>query len=71
MDPRHPKLGEKHLQWLADFVREKGGGLLLIAGSQFMPHAYRDTPLADVLPVELRRASGPTTVTGSTASGCN
>ena len=24
VDPRHPKLGEKHLQWLADFVREKG-----------------------------------------------
>jgi hypothetical protein len=52
VDPRHPKLGEKHLQWLADFVREKGGGLLLIAGNQFMPYAYRDTPLADVLPVD-------------------
>jgi hypothetical protein len=52
-DPRDPKLGEKHLQWLADFVREKGGGLLLIAGGQFQPYAYRDTPLADVLPVEV------------------
>jgi hypothetical protein len=52
IDPRHPKLGEKHLQWLADFVKEKGGGLLAIAGSQFMPAAYRDTPLADVLPIE-------------------
>jgi hypothetical protein len=53
VDPRHPKLGEKHVQWLADFAREKGGGLLVIAGAQFMPHAYRDTPLADVLPVEV------------------
>ena len=58
VDPRHPKLGEKHMQWLADFVREKGGGLLLIAGGQFMPQAYRDTPLADVLPVEVP-ADGP------------
>jgi uncharacterized membrane protein len=59
VDPRHAKLGEKHMQWLADFVREKGGGLLLIAGGQFMPQAYRDTPLADVLPVE-----APTDVAG-------
>jgi uncharacterized membrane protein len=59
VDPRHPKLGEKHLQWLADFVREKGGGLLAIAGGQFMPFAYRDTPLADVLPIELRPSGTP------------
>lgn len=52
VDPRLPKLGDKHLQWLADFVKEKGGGLLAIAGPQFMPAAYRDTPLADVLPIE-------------------
>ncbi|HEY1378934.1 MAG TPA: VWA domain-containing protein [Gemmataceae bacterium] len=59
VDPRHPKLGEKHLQWLADFVREKGGGLLVIAGAQFTPHAYRDTPLADVLPVEVPANAAP------------
>jgi hypothetical protein len=33
-------------------VKEKGGGLLFIAGPQFSPGAFRDTPLADVLPVE-------------------
>jgi uncharacterized membrane protein len=53
VDPRHAKLGEKHLQWLADFVKEKGGGLLVIAGSQYTPRAYRETPLADVIPIEL------------------
>jgi hypothetical protein len=58
VDPRHTKLGEKHLQWLADFVREKGGGLLLIAGGQFMPHAYRETPLADVMPIEIKSVGG-------------
>jgi uncharacterized membrane protein len=52
VDPRHAKLGEKHLQWIADFVKEKGGGLLVIAGAQFTPAAYRDTPLADVIPIE-------------------
>lgn len=56
VDPHHPLLGEKHLQWLAEFVREKGGGLLALAGPQFMPVAYRDTPLASVLPVDTGRA---------------
>lgn len=51
-DPRHPKLGEKNLSELAGFVRERGGGLLMIAGERHSPHAYRDTPLKDVLPVE-------------------
>ena len=54
IDPHHPKLGEKQLQSMADFVKEKGGGLLFIAGPQFSPTAFRDTPLADVLPVEPR-----------------
>jgi hypothetical protein len=36
---------------LADFVREKGGGLLFLSGEHGTPAAYADTPLADVLPV--------------------
>jgi CheY-like chemotaxis protein len=51
VDPRDRKLGERHLRNLAEFVRERGGGLLLLAGAQFNPRAYRDTPLADVMPV--------------------
>jgi hypothetical protein len=38
---------------LVDFVREKGGGLLAVAGERFMPHAYKDTVLRDVLPIDL------------------
>lgn len=53
IDPEHPLLGEKHLQWLADFVREKGGGLLLECGSRYMPAAYTRTPLAPVLPADV------------------
>jgi hypothetical protein len=43
----------KHLKDLANFVRERGGGLLVIAGERFMPHAYRDTPLKEILPIDL------------------
>jgi Aerotolerance regulator N-terminal/von Willebrand factor type A domain len=52
VDPHSPKVGDARLRDLADFVRERGGGLLMIAGANFSPHAYRDTPLAAVLPVE-------------------
>jgi hypothetical protein len=38
---------------LADFVREQGKGLLMIAGERFAPLAYRDTELAKVLPVDV------------------
>lgn len=40
------------LQNLADFVDQpvKGGALVLIAGPLYMPAAYRDTPLARLLP---------------------
>jgi hypothetical protein len=52
VDPHARKLGDGRLRQLADFVREKGGGLLMIAGNEFSPHAYKGTPLADVLPIE-------------------
>ena len=40
------------LQNLADFVDQpaKGGALVLIAGPSYMPAAYRETPLARLLP---------------------
>ena len=55
VDPRDPRI-EKHLQDVADFVRERGGGFLMIAGNNFSPWAYRDTPVADVLPIEIVRS---------------
>jgi hypothetical protein len=53
VDPHSPKLSDQKLRDLADFVRERGGGLLMIAGPNYSPHAYKDTALADVLPVEV------------------
>lgn len=53
VSPKHPKIGEKNLGLLVDFVRERGGGLLSIAGKRDNPHSYKDTPLADVLPIQV------------------
>ncbi len=43
------------LRNLVDFVDQpgKGGALVCIAGPKFMPLAFRDTPLARLLPMEL------------------
>jgi hypothetical protein len=53
-NPRDPQRMEEFLKSLADFVREKGGGLLVVAGERYTPRAYRDTPLRDILPIELQ-----------------
>ncbi len=53
IDPRSDPRMTEHLKDLADFVRERGGGLLLISGERFTPALYRDTPLRDVLPVDV------------------
>ena len=53
VDPRDKRLGKEHEENLARFVREGGGALLVIAGSHHMPHAWKKTALADVLPIEL------------------
>ena len=43
----------EHLKDLADFVRERGGGLLMIVGERYAPFAYKDSPLKDVLPIDI------------------
>src|SRR6202034_612334 len=53
VDPSSPKLGEARLRDLADFVRERGGGLLMVAGPLYSPHAYKKTALASVLPIDI------------------
>lgn len=57
VDPRprdNPKMAE-HMKEIADFVKERGGGLLMIAGERFAPMAYKESPLKDVLPIDLSR----------------
>lgn len=44
---------------LADFVREKGGGLVMIAGPLYNPSAFRHSPLAALLPIDPAAGSSP------------
>ena len=57
-DPSFLSLSQ--MQNLAEFVTEKGGGVLFIAGENFDPLVYRGTPLELLLPIELAEARNPT-----------
>ncbi|HUE15211.1 MAG TPA: VWA domain-containing protein, partial [Planctomycetaceae bacterium] len=46
-------LGTSTMELVRDFVRDSGGGLLMIAGSSFNPLAYRGTPLEALIPLDL------------------
>lgn len=54
-------LSASMLQNVADFVDQpgKGGALICIAGPQFMPAAFRNTPLARLLPINLNTIRYP------------
>jgi len=44
---------------ISAFVEEKGGGIAFISGPQYTPLAYRNTPLAALLPLDLTAATAP------------
>ena len=46
-------LGTSTMELVRDFVRDSGGGVLMIAGSSFNPLAYRGTPLEALIPLDL------------------
>jgi uncharacterized membrane protein len=52
-------LSRSVLENIAAFVEERGGGLIVLAGPRHTPLAYRDTPLARLLPIELETATRP------------
>jgi uncharacterized membrane protein len=52
IDPADARVA-RALADVADFVRERGGGFLMIAGERYSPHAFKNTPLRDILPVEV------------------
>jgi len=54
VNPAAGYLGSSAPEQLAAFVREKGGGIIFIAGPRFLPVAYGQTPLADLFPIELK-----------------
>ncbi len=47
--------GTDGLTSLRKFVGSRGGSLIMIAGTSWMPRAYMDTPLSDLLPAAARR----------------
>lgn len=54
VDPHDRRIGDRNLQNLANFVKERGGGLLMIAGPRnFNPFACKDTPLREVMPIQV------------------
>lgn len=55
-------LSQSQMQNIAQFVTEKGGGLLFIAGENFNPLSYRGTPLEHLLPIELSEARNPNAI---------
>jgi hypothetical protein len=57
VDPKDRRIGERTLAGLAKFVKDRGKGFLMIAGSRFSPRAYGDTALASVLPIRVDRES--------------
>jgi hypothetical protein len=58
-DVNPDELSHNAMENIVDFVEEKGGGLVFLAGPQFTPLAFRDTPLAKLLPIELDTPLGP------------
>jgi uncharacterized membrane protein len=49
VDPR--EFTDNQLQLVSDFVSKKGGGFGMVAGPQWSPQAFRNTPIEPILPV--------------------
>jgi hypothetical protein len=52
-------LRDPDLQALKRFVEDRAGTLIVIAGPRYMPHAYGNTPLAELLPVTFKAEEKP------------
>jgi hypothetical protein len=57
VDPE--ELGRENMDILRRYVLNRGGSLIVIAGSRHMPHAYPRTPLAEILPVVFQPSARP------------
>lgn len=52
-------LSHSIMQNLAEFVTQRGGGMVILGGSQFTPRAYQGTPLAPLFPYAIESAAPP------------
>jgi len=53
------ELGPDAIRILKQFVNDRGGRLVVIAGRNYMPHAFTSSALAEWLPVEVAASSSP------------
>ncbi len=51
--------GKLVMNHIADFVKERGGGIVFIAGERHMPVDYRDSPLAELMPIDVAAVTSP------------
>ncbi len=60
IDPSHPRqpISPEQMKWIKEFAQKMRGGVLFMAGENFSPDCYRDTPLEDLIPV-LSERLGP------------
>jgi len=65
VDPKF--LSPPQIEMITEFVSQKGGGLVFLAGKRFNPSGYRGTPLEKLLPVELLATDGMTSASGAAA----
>ncbi len=59
VDPKRLPRAESNLQAIVDFVEKRGGGLLAIAGPNYFPSRYKESLLAEVLPIRFDVADDP------------
>ena len=52
-------LSQSVMENVADFVKQRGGGLIVLAGPRHTPLAFRGTPLESLMPIALGTASLP------------
>ncbi len=52
-------LSRSVMENIVAFVEQRGGGVVFLAGPRHTPRAYRGTPLAKLLPIDLETASVP------------
>ena len=61
-------LSGSQMTHLAEFVTDKGGGILFVAGENYDPLSFRGTPLEPLLPIDLSGARNPTAVAGGSTT---
>jgi hypothetical protein len=52
-------LGNSSMELVRGFVRDSGGGVLMIGGAEFNPAAYRGTPWEELVPLDFSEAQPP------------